>query len=140
MAPAKTQSHGDPKWTKPVAALAMVFGVMTLISGGNVLFGPAEAQRAAGNYMPFVLWFNFLAGGLYVVAAIGIWQRRNWAAGLAVFIATATCLTALGFGFQVSHGQAYEVRTIGALALRIGVWTAISIALMRAGMRAGRAS
>jgi len=131
MTATETQPPIPPKWTKPVAVLAMVFGVMTMISGGNVLFGPEEARIAAGNYMPFVLWFNFLAGFLYVLAAIGIWLRRNWALGLSAFIAAATCLTALGFGFQVIQGQAYEVRTIGALSLRISVWVAITIALLR---------
>ena len=82
--------------------------------------------------MPFVLWFNFLAGFLYISAAIGIWQRRSWATKLAVFIALATSLIALGFGYQLIRGQAYEMRTLGALALRIGVWAAISGALMGA--------
>ncbi|NRB17736.1 MAG: hypothetical protein HRU33_09270 [Rhodobacteraceae bacterium] len=122
----------SPRWRKPVAILALAFGVLTLMSGGNVLFGPPQAQAAAGNYMPFVLWFNFLAGFLYISAAIGIWQRRSWATKLAVFIALATSLIALGFGYQLIRGQAYEMRTLGALALRIGVWAAISGALMGA--------
>ncbi len=122
----------SPKWVRPVAALAMVFGIMTVFSGGNVLFGPDEAQQAAGSYVPFVVWFNFLAGFVYVIAGLGIWLRQNWALGLAVFIATATCLVALAFGFLVLRGDAFEMRTIGALALRIGVWVTISMALARA--------
>jgi len=117
---------------KTIAILALVFGAMTLLSGGSVLFGPSEVQKAAGNYMPFVLWFNFLAGFLYITAAIGIWLRRSWAIDLSIFITLATFLIALNFGYQVIQGDAYEIRTIGALTLRIGVWMAISWSLLHA--------
>ena len=127
-----TPSPHSPVWMKTIAILALVFGAMTLLSGGSVLFGPIEVQTAAGNYMPFVLWFNFLAGFLYITAAIGIWLRCNWAIGLSMFIALATCLLALNFGYQVIQGDAYEIRTIGALILRIGVWMAISWSLLHA--------
>jgi len=132
MAPSISAPSQNPRWLKPVAILAMVFGAMTLFSGGNVLFGAPEAQRQAGNYLPFVVWFNFLAGFLYIAAGIGIWQQRGWALGLAVFIAVATGLIALVFGFRVFQGDAYEMRTVGALTLRIAVWAAIAVALMRA--------
>jgi len=132
MASGISQLPRAPLWLRLLALLAMAFGAMTLISGGTVLFGPAEAQEAAGDYIPFVLWFNFLAGFLYIAAAIGIWLRCNWALGLAAFIAVATGLVALGFGYQVFQGAAYEARTVGALALRIGVWIAITLALVRA--------
>ncbi len=131
MTATETQPPRSPGWTKAIALLALIFGVMTLISGGNVLFGPEQAQEAAGNYMAFVVWFNFLAGFAYVIAAIGIWLNRGWAVGLGALIAVATGLAALGFGFQVAQGGAYEMRTVGALTLRIGFWVAITLALLR---------
>ena len=122
----------SPLWMKIVALLAAGFGVMTLISGGNVLFGPKEAQDMAGDYVPFVVWFNFSAGFLHLAAAVGIWGGRAWAYKLSVLIAVATALVALAFGFQVMQGQAFEMRTVGALALRFGIWMAIALALRRA--------
>ena len=44
------------------AIVAIVFGVLTVVSGGRALFAGAEARAAVGNAVPFVLWFNFLAG------------------------------------------------------------------------------
>lgn len=132
MARVNSQNLPPALWMKLVAILAMVFGAMTLFSGGGVLFGPVEAQRAAGNYVPFVVWFNFLAGFFYIIAGAGIWLRRGWAFGLAAFIAAATGLIALAFGFLVLNGAAFEMRTVGALALRFGVWVAIALALARA--------
>ena len=109
----------------------MIFGGMTVLSGGSVLFGPEMARQAAGNYLSFVVWVNFLAGFVYILAGIGIWQRRDWAFALAAFITLATLLTGLGFAFLVIGGEDYEMRTIGALTLRIGVWGAITMALAK---------
>jgi hypothetical protein len=47
-----------PRWTRPVAIAATVFGILTIFSGGMVLFGPEAAQRVAGDAVPFVVIFN----------------------------------------------------------------------------------
>ncbi len=120
------------RWTKPVAILALVFGVMTVFSGGNVLFGPMKAQEMAGNFISFVVWFNFLAGFLYITAAVGIWLGKSWALPMSIFIAAATVLIGLAFGFQVMQGAEFEMRTVGALILRAGLWTAIAMVLGKA--------
>ncbi len=120
---------------KGTALLAMAFGLATLFSGGNVLFGADEARELAGAFVPFVVWFNFMAGFLYVLAAIGIWQGRRWACGLSAFIVVATAVAALTFGIQVINGSVFELRTVGALALRIGFWAVITMVLYRRGKR-----
>ncbi len=118
-------------WTKPVAALSAVFGVTTVFSGGNVLFGPEQAKIVAGDYVSFVVWFNFFAGFMYIAAAVGIWLIRDWAFGLARFIALATLLAGLAFTIQVAQGVPFEMRTVGALTLRFGFWTVVAMALGR---------
>ena len=113
-------------WARPIAAIALIFGVMTLFSGASVLFGPNEARALAGNYIGFVVWFNFLAGGFYVVAAIGLWLGKPWAGRLAALIALGTALVALAFAIVVLGGRDFEMRTVGALGLRFAFWAAIA--------------
>lgn len=60
--------------------LAVAFGLLTIKSGGSVLFVDGVARQNAGNYVPFVLWFNFLAGFAYVAAGLGVLGRQRWAA------------------------------------------------------------
>jgi len=110
---------------RAAAIVAVLFGLTTIASGGNALFGGAAARQAAGAYLPFVLWFNFLAGFAYVAAGAGLWQRRRWAAILALAIAGATLLVFAAFGVHVGNGGAYEMRTVGAMTLRSLVWIAI---------------
>ncbi|HSN21880.1 MAG TPA: hypothetical protein VLS49_14460 [Usitatibacter sp.] len=118
-------------WLTAAALVAVVFGLLTIKEGGTVLFGGEEARRAAGAYVPFVLWFNFLAGFAYVAAGIGLWMRRRWAAALAFAIAASTLGAYLLFGIHVATGGAYEKRTVIAMALRCAVWIAISAVAYR---------
>ena len=116
-----------PAWVWIIAITAVVFGVITIKSGGSVLFIDGEARRAAGNYVDFVLWFNFFAGFFYVITGIGIWLRKTWAPAAAISIAVLTLLIFATFGIHVSYGGEYEQRTVIAMSLRTGIWTAISL-------------
>jgi len=107
------------------AAVAVAFGLLTIGEGGRVLFGSEAARRAAGHYVPFVLWFNFLAGFGSVAAGVGLWIRRGWALALAATIFAGTALVFLAFGVHVMRGGAYETRTVAAMTIRTAVWLAI---------------
>jgi hypothetical protein len=111
---------------RAMALLGIAFGVLTIKEGGMTLGGNAAAVAAAGNFAPFVLWFNFLAGFAYVVAGAGLWMQRRWAAWLAAAIAAATALVFSAFGVLVAFGTAYEQRTLIAMTLRLLLWTAIA--------------
>lgn len=105
------------------AGFAIAFGVLTVFSGGATLLGRADM----GKVVPFVVWFNTLAGVAYVVAGLGLWQGRRWAFSLSLAIFTATLLVFAGFGLHVARGGAYEMRTVVAMALRSAVWGAITL-------------
>ena len=113
------------------AIVALAFGALTLLSGGRALFGSAEAQAAVGNAVPFVLWFNFLAGFAYIVAGIGLFLRHPPAVWISIGIFASTALVALAFAVHMIQGGAFEMRTVGAMILRTGVWAAISAVATR---------
>lgn len=113
------------------AIVALVFGVLTILSGGRALFGGAEAQAAVGNAVPFVLWFNFLAGFAYVVAGIGLYLQHRPAVWVSIAILAATVVVALALGVHILQGGAFEMRTVGAMILRVAVWAAIAAVAMR---------
>ena len=109
-----------------IAVFALVFGLLTIYSGGQVIFGGAAAREAAGKFLPFVVWFNFIAGFAYVAAAIGLLTAQRWAPRLALIIAAATALVFLAFGALILTGSPFEMRTVGAMALRTVVWAGIA--------------
>lgn len=118
-------------WIWAISLVAIGFGLLTIKEGSTILFGNEAARAAAGNYVQFVLWFNFVAGFAYIIAGIGLWMQRRWSVWLAVSIAAATAFTYAAFGAHVYFGGAYEQRTVIAMSLRTLVWTAIAIIARR---------
>lgn len=111
---------------KSLSVFTVLFGLVTIKAGGSVLFVDS-AREAAGAYVPFVLWFNFVAGFGYVLAGLGVWQERKWAAQLSVVIAVLTLLVFLVFGLHILAGGLYEPRTVAATTLRSAVWLGIAL-------------
>lgn len=124
------QQRGVRVWA--LSTVAVLFGLMTIKEGGAVLFGDEAARTAAGNYVPFVLWFNFISGFAYIFAGIGLWLQQRWAVWLAVAIAAAIALTFAAFGVHVQSGGAYEQRTVIAMSLRTLIWVGIATLAVQA--------
>lgn len=114
-----------------IASIAVLFGIMTIKSGGQVLFGNESYRVAAGNYVPFVLWFNFLTGFIYLVAGVGIALRKPWSTWLSLSIASATLMVFSAFGVHIFTGGTYEAQTVAAMTLRSIAWVAISVFLIQ---------
>ena len=112
-----------------IGVFAAAFGLLTLFSGGTALFGGPEARAAVGNAVPFVLWFNFLAGFAYVVAGFVILKDHPLAARLSLAVFLATLLVLLAFLAYVISGRPYEMRTVFAMILRCAVWLGIGLAV-----------
>ncbi len=121
-----------PRWAAAAALVAVAFGVITIIVGGKTLLGGPAERAAAGNIVPFVLWFNFIAGFAYVIAGCGVFLWQRWAALLSAAIAVATVAVFCALGTYIFFGGALEPRTIGAMTARSLVWIAIAVATCRA--------
>lgn len=110
-----------------LALLAIVFGAMTIKSAYLVLFTTGTFHQEAGNYLPFVVWFNGIAGMFYVIAGYGLWRQKRWSVSLAASLAVATLAVFALFGLHVSDGGLYEQRTVGAMTIRSGLWSIIAV-------------
>lgn len=108
--------------------VAIAFGLLTVFSGGATLLG--GLQMAA--VVLFVLWFNTLAGFVYVVAGFGLWQGQQWASPLSLAIFAATLLVFAAFGLHIAQGGAFEMRTVIAMILRSSVWGGIALVARQA--------
>jgi hypothetical protein len=113
------------KALRSAALVAIAFGVLTVVSGGRVLFGDGAA--AAGQFVPFIVWFNFTAGFAYVAAGVGLWLERRWALALAATLALSTAAAFAALGIHIAGGGAYEARTIAAMTLRTLTWCLIAL-------------
>jgi hypothetical protein len=92
-----------------------------------VLFIDGTFREEAGNYVPFVVWFNFLVGFVYLIAGGGLWRQKHWAVWVSIFISVTTLVVFAIFGIHILKGGVYEIRTIAAMSIRTIVWASIAI-------------
>jgi len=110
-----------------LSIFAVVFGLLTVKSGGFALFGGEAGKQFAGDYVPFVLWFNFLAGFLYIIAGVSVFRKKDWSIKLSIIIAVLTAVVFVAFGIAISTGVSFEMRTVGAMTFRTLFWVIVSI-------------
>ncbi|SNT18664.1 hypothetical protein [Antarctobacter heliothermus] len=120
--------HKTNRASRIAGAIAIGFGVLTLMSGGSTLLGGLDM----GQVVLFVLWFNTLAGLVYVVAGVGLWQGRRWAFALSLAIFAATLLVFAALGLHIAQGGPFEMRTVYAMTLRSAVWGGITLVARQA--------
>ncbi len=113
------------------SVIAILFGMATIKEGGTALFTEA-GQREAGNYVPFVLWFNFIAGFAYILAGVMLFRLKSCSRKLSTVIAISTSLVFLFLGVHIFNGGAYELRTVIAMTLRSSLWIAIAFFALKA--------
>jgi hypothetical protein len=109
------------------SVLAIIFGVLTIKSSYLVLFTTGEFHQAAGNYLPFVVTFNGIAGFFYIIAGLGFFKNIQWSAWLSIGLALSTLLIFMLFGWYVNEGGLYEQRTVAAMVIRSGFWVILSL-------------
>ena len=127
----KELKNRRPLLITSLAIVAILFGIATLKEGGTVLFTEAGRQ-GAGNFVPFVLWFNFFAGFAYIFAGVMLFRLKSCSRKLSAAIAIATITVFVLFGIHILNGGAYELRTAVAMTLRSGIWIAIAFFAYRA--------
>jgi len=118
-------------WTsKPVikvlGGMAVLFGIVTLISGESALFVLHGSAEQTAKIVPFVLYFNFAAGFAYIVTGTGLIMLRPWSPSSAAAIALATSIVFACLGAWILAGNSYEVRTVVAMSLRAAFWWSVS--------------
>ncbi|MBP9681360.1 MAG: hypothetical protein KBD76_08140 [Bacteriovorax sp.] len=120
-----------PMWLTVVALVAILFGIATVKEGGTVLF-TETGKQSAGNYVPFVLWFNFIAGFAYIMSGIAMFKLKSCSRRLSAVIAISTTIVFILLGIHIFNDGLYELRTVMAMTIRSTLWISIAIVALRA--------
>lgn len=106
--------------TAPIIFL-LAFGAITLFVSSSVLFDLFGIREKEGNFVPLIVWANWLCGFLYVAAAVGLSKAEKYSTYL---LAGALIVLLAAFGYLLFHiaaGGLYETKTVAAMLFRIGV-------------------
>ncbi|MGZ5244992.1 MAG: hypothetical protein ACXWDO_03295 [Bacteroidia bacterium] len=101
-----------------VVILLTGFGLLTLFLSASVIFDLFHIREKEGNYVPFVVWANFVASLLYLVSAYGLVKAKSWTYKLLLLAALVLFIAFIGLIIHIQSGGIYETKTIYALIFR----------------------
>ena len=110
-----------------IATLLGAFGLLTLFMSASVLFDLFEIRAKQGQYVPFVVWANFVCSILYLLAAYGILVAHKWTTAVLSISSLILVGTFIGLLVHVNAGGLYETRTIGAMIFRITITLSFTV-------------
>ena len=61
-----------------IAVLIISFGLITLFMSSSVIFDWFGIREMEGNFVPFIVWANFIASILYLIGAFGLLKSKSW--------------------------------------------------------------
>ncbi|MGC1631474.1 MAG: hypothetical protein WA749_05105 [Gelidibacter sp.] len=94
----------------------------------SIIFDWFHIRAKEGNYVLFIVWANFVANILYLIAAHGFIKRTEWTFGILI---VALIILFIAFGALQSHlnnGGVYESKTVKASIFKMRVTSIFSLA------------
>lgn len=99
----------------------ILFGLVTLFMSSSIIFDWFGIREKEGNYVAGIVWANLVCAILYLVAAYGILKNQTWIKFPLTVALIILFLAYIGLFIHINNGGLYETKTVGAMALRIGV-------------------
>ncbi len=97
----------------------LLFGSITLFMSGSVIFDLFGIREKQGDFVPFIVWTNFICGLLYLLAGWGLLRRFRWTTSVLVLAVMILIFGLAGLMWHISQGGAYELKTVKAMVFRI---------------------
>lgn len=113
---------------KITAIALLLFALLTLFLSGSVIFDLFGIREKEGNYVPLVVWANFISSILYLVAAYGLFKMKKWPVWLLVISVFILMAAFIGLKIHISEGGLYETKTVNAMIFRIGLTILLAVA------------
>ena len=110
------------------AAVLAIFGLATLFASGAILPDLFDVRETQGNYVPFIVFTNFLVSLLYLMAAYGFVKNKFLALSLLLASLVILIVAFAGLWVHIWSGGLYQTKTIGAMAFRIIVTLGFAVA------------
>ena len=106
-------------------AVAILFGLATVVAGGRVLLGPDPGYLV---YRPLLI-YNTLMGVAYIAAGYAIWRSIRQGAHAAQAILLLNVLVLAGIVYLYRNGDAVAIDSVRAMTLRSAVWLSLFLAV-----------
>lgn len=105
--------------------MAILFGAMTLFAGSRVLAG---TNPGYGVYLPLLI-YNTVMGGFYIAVGVSAWRSLALGKRGAALLFLLNLIVLVAIGVSYTAGGSVASESLGAMALRTGVWLMIFVGL-----------
>lgn len=109
------------------AIILLLFALLTLFMSSSVIFDWFGIRAREGNYVLFIVWANFSASILYLIAAYGFLKKENWTFGVLIGALMVLVAAFIGLQFHIQNGGIYETKTVKAMVFRMVVTLIFSL-------------
>jgi hypothetical protein len=113
---------------KITAVTLLLFALLTLFLSGSVIFDLFGIREKEGNYVPLVVWANFISSILYLAAVYGLFKMKKWPVGLLALSAGILVAAFIALNIHINAGGLYETKTLKAMIFRISITILFAIA------------
>lgn len=95
-----------------------LLGIASVFMGGSVIFDLFGIREMEGNYVPFIVWANFICGFLYLLAVYAILNKKSWQKIPLMIAFTVLMMAFSGLIIHIQNEGAYEHKTVKAMIFR----------------------
>lgn len=103
-----------------IAIILTAFALLTIFMSSSVLFDWFGMREKQGNYVPFIVWTNFISGFLYLLAAYGLLKTKKWSFKILLDLSIAFVIALIVLALYINYGGAFEIKTVKAMIFRTG--------------------
>lgn len=105
-----------------------LFGVMTLMLSGSIIFDLFGVRAMEGNYVDFVVWANLVASILYIVTVVDFIRNKKWNWHYLAYSFVILVGATIAFWIYIENGGIHEAKTEKAIVFRT-IFTGILLSI-----------
>jgi hypothetical protein len=103
------------------AVFLAFFGILSLFMTTSVIFDFFGIREKEGNYIPFVVYANFICSFIYLYCSYGLFTKNKYTTAC-LFVAAAILFIAyIGMIIHIQLGGAFELKTVKAMLARTSI-------------------
>ena len=98
-----------------LAAFLTIVGLVSMFMTFSIIFDLFDVRKQEGNYIPMVVYGNFICSFLYVIAAWYIFKENDLSTIYLIFAVLLLLITYAYMLYHIQSGKPYEMKTVFAM-------------------------
>ena len=98
-----------------LAAFLAIAGIVSMFMSFSIIFDVFGIRKQEGNYIPMVVYGNFICSFLYLIASWYIFKENDLSTIYLIFAVLLLLITYAFMLYHIQSGKPYEMSTVYAM-------------------------